>query len=106
MKNDIYLAYNTSKSLVFTPVGFLTPNRQERLKDELNRRMDDWMERMEGESLDDYNARMNEESRLRQMRLFEADIATGMAGNILSTSEIKMGNYNYFHLWINLKCFL
>ncbi len=94
MKNDIYLAYNTSKSLVFTPVGFLTPNRQERLKDELNRRMDDWMERMEGESLDDYNARMNEESRLRQMRLFEADIATGMAGNILSTSEIKMGNYN------------
>lgn len=94
MKNDIYLAYNTSKSLVFTPVGFLTPNRQERLKDELNRRMDDWMERMEGESLDDYNARVNEESRLRQMRLFEADIATGMAGNILSTSEIKMGNYN------------
>ena len=94
VKNDIYLAYNTSKSLVFTPVGFLTPNRQERLKDELNRRMDDWMERMEGESLDDYNARMNEESRLRQMRLFEADIATGMAGNILSTSEIKMGNYN------------
>lgn len=94
MKNDIYLAYNTSKSLVFTPVGFLTPNRQERLKDELNRRMDEWMERMEGESLDDYNARMNEESRLRQMRLFEADIATGMAGNILSASEIKMGNYN------------
>ena len=94
MKNDIYLAYNTNNSLVFTPVGFLTPNRQERLKDELNRRMDDWMERMEGESLDDYNARMNEESRLRQMRLFEADIATGMAGNILSTSEIKMGNYN------------
>lgn len=94
VKNDIYLAYNTSKSLVFTPVGFLTPNRQERLKDELNRRMDEWMERMEGESLDDYNARMNEESRLRQMRLFEADIATGMAGNILSASEIKMGNYN------------
>ena len=94
VKNDIYLAYNTNNSLVFTPVGFLTPNRQERLKDELNRRMDDWMERMEGESLDDYNARMNEESRLRQMRLFEADIATGMAGNILSTSEIKMGNYN------------
>lgn len=28
------------------------------------------------------------------MRLFEADIATGMAGNILSASEIKMGNYN------------
>lgn len=94
VKNDIYLAYNTNNSLVFTPVGFLTPNRQERLKDELNRRMDDWMERMEGESLDDYNARVNEESRLRQMRLFEADIATGMAGNILSASEIKMGNYN------------
>lgn len=52
------------------------------------------MKRMEGESLDDYNARVNEESRLKQMRLFESQIATNMADNLLTTSDVKLGNYN------------
>ena len=79
VKNDIYLVHNYTSGIVFTPVGFLSPNRQEKLKNELNSRMDEWMKRMEGESLDDYNARVNEESRLKQMRLFESQIATNMA---------------------------
>ena len=94
VKNDIYLTYNTNNGLVFSYVGFLSPNRQERLKDELNERMDEWMKRMDGESLDDYNARVNEESRILQMRLFETQIATNMADNMLTTSEVKLGNYN------------
>lgn len=94
VKNDIYLAYSNTAGLTFTPVGFLSPNRQEKLKDELNSRMDEWMKRMEGESLDDYNARVNEQSRLNQMRLFETQIATNMADNLLTTSEVKLGNYN------------
>lgn len=94
VKNDIYLAYSNIQGITFTPVGFLSPNRQEKLKDELNNRMDEWMKRMEGESLDDYNARVNEQSRLNQMRLFETQIATNMADNLLTTSEVKLGNYN------------
>lgn len=94
VKNDIYLTYNTNNGIIFTPVGFLSPNRQEKLKDELNSRMDEWMKRMEGESLDVYNARVNEQTRLNQMRLFETEIATNMADNLLTTSEVKLGNYN------------
>ena len=94
VKNDYYLAYNTNTGLVFSPVGFLSPNRQEKLKDELNSRMDEWMKRMDGESLNDYNARVNEASRLQQMRMFETQIATNMADNLLTTSEVKLGNYN------------
>ena len=94
VKNDIFLAYTNNNGLTFSPVGFLSPNRQEKLKDELNSRMDEWMKRMEGESLDDYNARVNEQSRLNQMRLFETQIATNMADNLLTTSEVKLGNYN------------
>ena len=94
VKNDVYLAYSNTAGITFTPVGFLSPNRQEKLKDELNNRMDEWMKRMEGESLDDYNARVNEQSRLNQMRLFETQIATNMADNLLTTSEVKLGNYN------------
>lgn len=40
VKNDIYLVHNYTNGIVFTPVGFLSPNRQEKLKDELNSRME------------------------------------------------------------------
>lgn len=94
VKNDIYLVHNYTSGITFTPVTFLSPNRQEKLKDELNSRMDEWMKRMDGETLDDYNARVNEQSRLKQMRLFETQIATNMADNLLTTSDVKLGNYN------------
>ena len=94
IKKEYYLAYNTNNGVVFTPVTYLSPYRQEVLKDELNSRMDEWMKRMDGETLENYNARVNAESRIKQMQLFEAEIATGMANNLLSTSEVKLGGYN------------
>lgn len=90
----VYLVYNTKNSIVFNPVFFLSPNRQEILKNELQSRMAEWMKRMDGESLDDFNARVNDETRMKQMRLFETEIATRMAENLLTTSEVKVGNYN------------
>ncbi len=90
----VYLVYNTKNSIVFNPVFFLSPNRQEILKNELDSRMAEWMKRMDGESLEDYNARVNDDSRMKQMRLFETEIATQMAENLLTTSEVKVGNYN------------
>lgn len=90
----VYLVYNTANSIVFNPVFYLSPNRQELLKNELESRMKEWMKRMDGESLEDYNLRVNDETRMQQMRLFETEIATQMAENLLSSSEVKMGNYN------------
>lgn len=90
----VYLVYNTKNSIVFNPVFFLSPNRQEILKNELQSRMAEWMKRMDGESLEDFNARVNDETRMTQMRLFETEIATRMAENLLTTSEVKVGNYN------------
>lgn len=90
----IYLVYNTANSIVFYPVFYLSPNRQQLLKDELDSRMAEWMKRMDGESLEDYHARVNDETRMQQMRLFETEIATQMAENLLSSSEVKVGNYN------------
>lgn len=90
----VYLVYNTKNSIVFNPVFFLSPNRQEILKNELESRMAEWMKRMDGESLEDFNARVNDETRMTQMRLFETEIATRMAENLLTTSEVKVGNYN------------
>lgn len=90
----VYMVYNTTNSIVFYPVFYLSPNRQELLKNELDSRMEEWMKRMDGESLEDYNARVNDETRMQQMRLFETEIATQMAENLLSSSDVKVGNYN------------
>lgn len=91
---DTFLFYNTDKQFVFDPIAYLSPNRQEYLRNELSSRMDEWMKQMPGESMDDYNARMSDESRMKQMKMFETEIATQMADNLLSTSEVTFGNYN------------
>lgn len=89
-----YLAYNTKSSFVFAPVAWLSPNRLEKLRNELNERMEVWMRQMDGESLEAYHARVNDETRMEQLKLFETEIATRMAEEQLSTSQIKIGSYN------------
>ena len=90
----IYLVYNTASSIVFYPMFELTPNRQQLLRNELAERMEEWTKRMDGESLEDYNNRVNDETRMAQISLFEMEIATRMADNLLSMSEISLGSYN------------
>ena len=90
----VYMAYNTGSSIVFNPVFYLSPNRMKQLTDELNSRMDEWMKRMDGESLEDYNARVNEQTRAEYAKMLEMEIATRMADNLMSMSEVSLGNYN------------
>lgn len=92
--NKYYLVYNTDNSIVFAPMFSLSPNRMQMLTEELNSRMDEWMKRMDGESLEDYNKRVNADTRMAQMKLFETEIATRMAGNTLAMSNVSLGGYN------------
>lgn len=93
-ENGIYLVYNTNSSIIFTPMFSLSPNRQQLLKEELNSRMEEWMKRMDDETLEDYNNRVNEENMMAQIQLFETEISTRMADNLLSMSDISLGSYN------------
>lgn len=93
-EEGIYLVYNTSSSIVFNPMFYLSPNRQQLLTEELNSRMEEWMKRMDGETLEEYNLRVNDETMMQQIRLYETEIATRMADNLLSMSEISLGSYN------------
>ena len=90
----VYMAYNTGSSIVFTPVFYLSPNRMKQLTEELNSRMDEWMKRMDGETLEEYNARVNEKTRAEYAKMLEMEIATRMADNLLGMSEVSLGNYN------------
>lgn len=90
----IYLLYNTSASMVYEPVSALAPFYTRLLHDELEARMDEWMQQMPGESLEDYRLRVNEETKAEQMKLFEQEIATRMADNMLEASTVTLDNFN------------
>ena len=49
---------------------------------------------MPGETMEEYKARVNDESRERQRRLFEDEISTRLAPDMLSMSEVSLGKYN------------
>lgn len=93
-KQQIFLAYNTTGSMTYRLMSALAPFYTRLLADELNERMNDWQKMIPGETLEEYKLRVNDETRAQQMLLFEQEIATRMADNLLGRSEVTLGNYN------------
>lgn len=93
-KQNIYLTYPTTKSIKYKLLAGLTPNYTKMLREELLARMEDWSKMRDGESLEDYKRRVNEESRIKQARLFEQEIATRMADDMVMRSTVTLGGYN------------
>ncbi len=93
-KKQIFLTYNTTASMTYKLMSALAPNYTKLLTDELNDRMNDWMKMMPGETLEEYKLRVNDETRAKQIRLFEQEIATRMADNMVQMSEVTLGSYN------------
>lgn len=93
-KRQNYLTYNTSNSIKYKQLKGLSPNYTKMLAEELNARMNEWAKMRPDETIEGYQARVNEESRLRQVRLFEQEIATRMADGLVTQSEVRLGSYN------------
>lgn len=93
--NDkVFLLYNTRNALVYVQLNDLQPNFNQLLNDELSEKMNAWTKQMPGESLTEYQARVNDETRMTQMALFETEIATRMADNLLDASTVTLGDFN------------
>lgn len=93
-KQQIFLAYNTAGSMTYKLMSALAPNYTKLLADELEIRMNEWMKQLPEETLEEYKLRVNEETRAKQMRLFEEEIATRMAEGMVQMAEISLGSYN------------
>lgn len=93
LKGNTYLVYNTNGNITYRLMS-LAPNLNKLLSDELEDKMSEWMKMLPGETLDEYNLRVNEETRLAQIKLLEQEIATNLAEQYLGLSEISLGNYN------------
>lgn len=93
-KQQIFLAYNTAENITYKLMDELSPYYTKLLSDELNQKMNDWMKQMPDESLEEYQLRVNDETREAQMRIFEQEIATRMADNMVQTAIVSFSDYN------------
>ena len=92
--NATYLMYNFRNAVVYHLVEGLTPYYNKMMTGMLNERLNQWMKQMPGESMEDYQLRVNEASRLEQTKAIERELATKMATGLLEQSQVSIGDYN------------
>ncbi len=93
-KENTYIAYNTRRSITYENMNSLLPCYTSLIADEVNARMTEWMKMKDGETMEEYNLRVNDQTRAEQQALFEQEIATRMAENLVDKSDVTLGKYN------------
>lgn len=88
------LAYGSTSAINAQRVSGLEPYYNRLVGNAVDERMAEWLKMQPGESMEDYQKRVNEESIRRQRRLYEDSISTELAGDLLAMSEITLGNYD------------
>jgi hypothetical protein len=92
--SSIYMISNRTKELVFWDANGLNPFFGKLINKEVDARMSEWIKMMEGESLEDYAIRVNDETRLKQQALFAQEVATELAGDRISLEDPFVGDYD------------
>lgn len=93
-KRNSYLSYTTTTSIIYKMIKGLAPHYTHMLKEELNARMMEWCKRLPGESDEEFNQRVNEETMVKQKQLFANEISTELAGDMMAGAQLKLGSYN------------
>ncbi len=93
-RKNTLLSYNSAKAINAKRMSKLEPYYAKLISDEVNLRMEEWMKMMPGETMEEYRARVTDESRARQRKLFEEEISTNLAGDPLSMAEVSLGKYD------------
>lgn len=93
-RKNTLLAYNSINSINAKRMINLEPYYAKLITDEVNLRMEEWLKMMPGETMEEYRARVTDESRANQRKLFEDEISTNLAGDPLSMAEVSLGKYD------------
>lgn len=88
------LVFTTANALGAKRMVNLEPHFTKLVADEVDKLMEEWQKMMPGESMEDYRLRVNDESRARQRRLFEDEISTQLAGDLLAGATMSLGSYD------------
>lgn len=93
-KSNIYLSYNSFNSIKYKLIKGFSPNYSRMLREELTMRMEEWAKMRDDETFEEFQLRVNDDTRMQQARLFEQEIATRMADDAVMKSEVSLGGYN------------
>lgn len=88
------LAFTITNGTAIRPMPHLKPYYARLISDEANERLNEWLKMMPGETMEEYRARVNDESRQHQLRLFEEEISTRLAPDMLSMASVSLGKYD------------
>ncbi len=88
------LCYTTDHALKARRMWNLSPYYGKLVKEQADAMMNEWLKMMPGETIDEYRKRVNDDSRKRQRALFEAEIASGLANDLLAMSTVSLGKYD------------
>jgi len=84
---------NRLQSIVFWNAKGLNPFFGKILNQEVDEKMNEWVKMMQGESMEDYKIRVNEETRAQQLEAFRQEVATNLAGDRITFENPFVGEY-------------
>lgn len=94
IKRNTLMGYPVAGGIEFRRMPNLKPYYNKLIADEADRKMDEWLKMMPGETMEQYRGRVTDETRRRQRQLFEDEIATGFAGDLMSEMGMSLGSYD------------
>lgn len=92
--HQVFLVYNTYNAIIYKLMTSLVPYYKQLVSEQLDKSMAEWMKQMPNESMEAYSLRVNDESREKQMRLFEQEISTQLAEDMVQMADVSLGNYS------------
>lgn len=94
VEGNSILAYTTNMAVGARRMNDLEPHYTKLVEDQVDHLMAEWQKMMPGESMDEYRARVNDETRAKQRRLFADEISTRLAGDLLAGQSMSLGAYD------------
>lgn len=95
--HNAILATTANKALKAKRMSKLTPFYGKLISGNADEMMMEWMKMRPDETMDEYKLRVNPETIAKQRQLFEDEIATKFAPDLLSMAAISLGEYDPRH---------
>lgn len=100
--SDVFILSNRPKAMVFWDANGLNPFYGKLMSSEVDAKMNEWVKMMEGETMEEYAIRVNDETRLKQQQIFAQEVATELAGDRISIENPFVGEYDAASSMLNI----
>ncbi|MCE8559346.1 WD40 repeat domain-containing protein [Bacteroides fragilis] len=100
--SEVFMLTNRTKQMVFWDANGLNPFYGKIMGKEVDAKMNEWVKMMQGESMEDYAIRVNDETRVKQQQLFAQEVATALAGDRISMDNPFVDGYDAANNMLNI----